>query len=106
LRGRAAVLLFLGAGCGPCHELAGQMRHADLGGLASQLIIVTSREGSKGLGIPADLRVLAEPNREVSDALSVFATPLAIALDPDGIVQKTQVPNRLDQLTDLAAVLA
>jgi hypothetical protein len=106
LRGRDAVLLFLGAGCGPCELLVEEMRHSDLGQLASQLLIVTSPEGVTALGIPADLRVLAEPNREVSDPLSVFATPLAIAVAPDGVVRKTQVPNTMEQLNELAAVVA
>lgn len=106
LRGRAAVLLFLGAGCGPCHDLAEQMRSTDISRLAGQLIIVTSPEGASTLGIPAEVRVLAEPSREVSDPLSVIATPYAVAVDPDGIVRETQIPNTMEQLTGLAAVLA
>ncbi|HLK02474.1 MAG TPA: hypothetical protein VKU39_21550 [Streptosporangiaceae bacterium] len=106
LRGRSAVLLFLAPGCGPCQDLAYEMRSADLGHLAGQLVIITGPDDAQALGIPAHLLVLTEHDRQVSDALSVNGTPFAIAVDPDGIVRDTRVPNTITQLQDLAGVLA
>lgn len=107
LRGRPAVLLFLAPGCGPCEDLAYEMSRADLGHLADQLVIITGPgDAARTLGIPAHLLVLTEQDRQVSDALSVNGTPFAIAVDPDGIVRDTRVPNTITQLEDLAGVLA
>jgi hypothetical protein len=106
LRGSPAVLLFLTQGCGPCQDLAHQMRNADLGPLADQLVIITGPDDAQALGIPAHLMVLTERDRQVSDALSVNGTPFAIAVDPDGIVKAARVPNTIAQLEDLAGVLA
>jgi hypothetical protein len=102
LRGQPAVLLFLSVGCGPCDQLAAQLRSADLGGLTSQLVIVTGPGGPDGLKLPARLRVVTEQAREVSDPLSVIGTPLAVVLDQDGIVRAVRVTNTLEQLTGIA----
>ena len=103
LRGRPAVLLFLSEGCSPCTQLAKEMGHADLGDMASQLVIVTGPGGVRELGLPTGLRVVTEQDREVSDPLSVVGTPLAIALDSDGIVRAVRVTNTLEQLGILTA---
>jgi hypothetical protein len=103
LRGQPVVLLFLSVGCGPCEQLAAQIRDADLGDLASQLVIVTGPGGPVKLELPAGLRVLTEQVREVSDPLSVIGTPLAVALDQNGIVKAVRVTNTLEQLNDIAA---
>jgi AhpC/TSA family len=103
LRGQPAVLLFLSVGCGPCEQLAAQLRDAELGDLTSQLIVVTGPGGPVALKLPARLRVITEQAREVSDPLSVIGTPLGIALDRDGIVKAVRVTNTLEQLNGLAA---
>ena len=103
LRGQPAVLLFLSVGCGPCEQLAAQIRGADLGGLTSHLVIVTGPGGPDSLQLPPRLRVLTEQAREISDPLSVIGTPLAVALDQDGIVKAVRVTNTLEQLNDIAA---
>jgi hypothetical protein len=106
LRGRSSVLLFLTGGCGACQTLAEEMNRADLGGLTGQLLVVTGAADLAKLGIPAVLSTLIEEDRAVSDPLSVVATPLAVAVDPDGIVQAVRIPNTLEQLDDIAAVVA
>jgi len=105
LRGRPAVLLFLSVGCGPCQTLAAELGRAEPGELASQLIVVTSQDGQRALGLPSDVMVLTERGREVSDRLSVIGTPFAVAVDPGGIVLATRNPNTLSQLSELAAQL-
>src|SRR5262249_41292396 len=106
LRGHPAVLLFLTQGCGPCEVLAQEMRSADLGPLTNQLVIITGPNDPQALRIPADLRILTEHDRQVSASLSVNGTPFAIAVAPDGIVKATSVPNTVEQLKDLTAVIA
>jgi hypothetical protein len=103
LRGRAAVLLFLSVGCGPCQALAEEMSRAGLNGLDGQLIVVTAASDPRELGIPETLRVVTEPDGAVSRALSVAGTPFAVAVGPDGIVTGVDVPNTVRQLSDLAA---
>jgi methylamine dehydrogenase accessory protein MauD len=105
LRGEPAILVFLSSGCGPCQQLAEEMRAAGVGALASQLIVVTSPEGSSSLELPAGLRVLAETANEVSSPMRVHGTPFAVAVDADGVVRATEVPNTLAQLDSLAAVV-
>lgn len=103
LRGRPAVLLFLTEGCGPCTDLATEIGQAELVDLPSQLVVVTGPDGVRELGLPIGLRVVAEPDKEVSDPLSVVGTPLAISLDSDGIVRAVRVTNTLEQLDALTA---
>lgn len=106
LRNRPALLLFLSVGCGPCENLASELRSADLDGLAGELIVITSQGGAELLKIPADLRVVAERDREVAKALSVASYPYAIAVDPHGIVTATRVPNTVEHLQRLVGTLA
>ena len=106
LRGRPAVLLFLTSGCAPCQVLAEEMRGSDLARLTDRLVVVTGPDGAQRLGIPADVRVLIEHDRQVSDRLSVDGTPFAIAVDPDGIVQAASVPNTIGQLHEIAAAVS
>jgi hypothetical protein len=103
LRGQPAVLLFLTEGCGPCTELAQEIGQADPVELPSQLVVVTGPDGVRELGLPRGLRVVTEPDKEVSDPLSVIGTPLAISLDSAGIVKAVRVTNTLEQLDALTA---
>jgi methylamine dehydrogenase accessory protein MauD len=106
LRGQPALLLFLSVGCGPCEQLAAEIRRADLGVLARQLIIVTRPDGPRVLGIPEGLRVVTETSDEMTGPLAVIALPFAIAVDASGIVKGARVPNTVEHLDRMAAVLA
>jgi hypothetical protein len=101
LRGRPSVLLFLSVGCGPCEQLAAQLRDADPGDLTGQLVVVTGPDGPHELRLPAGLRILTEQNREISDPLSVIGTPFAIALDREGVITAARVTNTLEQLSGM-----
>jgi hypothetical protein len=103
LRGRSSVLLFLSVGCGPCEQLAAQLRDADPEDLPHLLIVVTGPEGPHGLNLPTRLQTVIEHEAEISHPLSVVGTPLAIAVDSEGIVTAVRVVNTLEQLTDTAA---
>lgn len=108
LRGEPALLLFLSVGCGPCEELASELRETgDLDGLTRQLIVVTKPEGPQELGIPAGLRVVAESDdEEITGPLNIFGWPYAVALTPDGVVRAARVPNTVQDLNNLAAIEA
>lgn len=106
LRGAPVLLLFLSVGCGPCHDLAEELNRAELGDLASQLVVVTGAGGARELGLPAGLRVLTETGSEVRGALSVTSSPLAVGVSPDGIVRSVDPVNTVEQLRGLAAVTA
>lgn len=106
LRGAPLLLLFLSVGCGPCHDLAEELNQAELGDLASQLVVVTGAGGVQELGLPAGLRVLTETGDEVRSALSVTSSPLVIGVNPDGIVRSVDPVNTVGQLRDSAAVAA
>lgn len=99
-----SVLLFMTPGCGPCKSLAEEMNGADLTGMAAQLLIVTSPDGRAELGIPVDVPIVPEREREISEPFSVSATPFAIAVDRDGIVQAARVPQTLADVMNLALV--
>jgi len=106
LRGQPSVLLFLSTGCGPCQSLARELRTADLGSLTARLVVVTEPDGPRELALPADLRVVTQRASEVSDPLSVFGFPFAIAVDHDGVVKATHVPNTVQHLESLAAAIS
>ena len=101
LLGRPSVLLFLSVGCGPCEQLAAQLRNADPGDLIDNLVVVTGPDGPRELRLPAGLRTLTEQDREISDPLSVIGTPFAIALDQEGIVTAARVTNTLEQISGM-----
>jgi methylamine dehydrogenase accessory protein MauD len=106
LRGQPALLVFLSVGCAPCEQLAAEIRRTDLGPLARQLIIITRPDGPRILGIPAGLRVVTESSDEMTGPLAVIGLPFAIAIDSTGIVKGAQVPNAVEHLEHMSAVLA
>lgn len=108
LRGEPALLLFLSVGCGPCEDLAAEIRAtSDLGALTRQLIVVTEPAGPAALRLPAGLRVVAETGPgEITGPLNIFGWPYAVALTPDGVVRAAQTPNTIKHLNELVAVEA
>jgi hypothetical protein len=103
LRGQPALLLFMASRCAPCRKLAEDMTATGLGQLASMLTIVTDPEGPDVLGLPAGPRIVFQTANEVSKALSIRATPFAVAVDESGIVRGKRGVNAVDALAILAA---
>ncbi len=89
-----------------CQAPARELGEYDLGALAGELLIVTAQDRLDTLGIPAALRGATELAGEVPDTLNISGTPFAIAVDPDGIVRARGVPSTVQQLRNIAAVLA
>jgi methylamine dehydrogenase accessory protein MauD len=103
LRGQPSVLLFLSPGCGPCQELASEMRAAAAGELPASLTVLTDPGGAEALRLPAAVRTVVDPAREIADALEVPGRPFGIAVDDGGIIRATRVPNTLAELSMLAS---
>jgi hypothetical protein len=101
LRGKPNVFLFLSSGCGPCAQLAAEMRSAELDWLASALTIFTDPGGGEALGLPAELRTAADPARKIATSLDIEGRPFAVAVDESGIVRATRVPNTVADLSAL-----
>lgn len=97
-----SVLLFMTPGCGPCKSLAEEMSRTDLSGMAARLLVITGPDGRAELGIPGDVPIVPERGREISEPFSVSATPFAIAVDREGIVQAARVPQTLADVVGLA----
>jgi methylamine dehydrogenase accessory protein MauD len=105
LNGRASVLLFLSAGCGPCENLAQEISQADLGKLSDELVIVTDSHEQGGLGTAGELPVLIEPDGSVSGVFGIRAKPFAVAVDGAGIVRGSRGANKIRDLDSLAEMI-
>ncbi len=105
LPGRPGVLLFVSAGCGPCHRLIEELHADGAAGLASSLTVVCDPGDVTVQAFPAWLRVLTMPDTECAQILRISIRPFAVAVDADGLVQGKRVPNTLAQLTELTATV-
>jgi hypothetical protein len=102
LLGSPTVIVFLSGSCGPCQQLAQQISNADLNGLLEQLVVVTDPSGHDDLALPDGLRLLIEPDRQVTRAFAVHGFPFAVAMDSAGTVRETLPVSTADQLASLA----
>jgi len=106
--GMAGVVLFVSDGCGPCRTLADDVQ-ARLNGLESQSVvgalgtrvtIVTDQgEAFDALGASA---VIVDQSGGVQDSFDIGGTPTGIALDEDGVIRGSMIPNRFSDLEKLA----
>jgi thiol-disulfide isomerase/thioredoxin len=105
LVGDRFVLLALSPGCGPCKALA-----EDLDGAAPQLlarVVVASPGTDLGpLGLPGGVRTVALGDRRLSEVLGVTATPYALAVAADGIVEAARIVNTADDVSRLLGIPA
>lgn len=107
MTGAPRVLLFLGATCPPCAKLAIEMRDGLDHALATQSLgrvlisVITDELGSE---LYADVcnHIVTQPDGEISRALGVSVTPLGLAVGQDLIVSAARVPNRLEDVIELA----
>jgi methylamine dehydrogenase accessory protein MauD len=90
LLGRPVLLVFVQAGCGPCHAIAPDLnnlsRKNDL-----QVIVVTNAEPEIAREWAADVKaefpVLIQEKWRVSKSFEVYATPFAFLIDAGGVVR-------------------
>jgi hypothetical protein len=101
------VLLFLGATCPPCRQLASELRQGLDRALADEslsrvaITVITDQAGS---GVYADVGhdLVTQNDGEISRALGVSVTPLGLAIGQDMAVASARVPNQLDDVVALA----
>ncbi len=102
-----AVVLFVGAGCAPCHQLVLQLEGVAEFGDGARLIVISddSPERPTLPTPPGPVRVF-QRDRAASDAFQNAATPQAFAVDGDAVVRDTLVPGSLQDLRRLAGQFA
>ena len=88
-RGRRVFLVFVQAGCQPCHEIAPELNRLqqaeDL-----QVLVINRAEPDEAAEwaeeVRADYPVLVQEGMEVSKKYQIFATPFAFVIDENGVV--------------------
>lgn len=110
-KARGRVLLFLGADCTPCHELADRLRGAQ-SELPPMVVAVTSRQevdredpffGALDFLPTQDLFV--DDERRVFTQLAVPGVPFAYAIDAAGRVRGREAPSSAYDLRKLRPLL-
>lgn len=101
LAGRPTLLVFVQAGCGPCHaivpELNELVRKNDL-----QVVIVNSAEPEIARewaeDVKAEFPVLIQEKWRVSKSFEVYATPFAFLIDAGGVVRSAGIAGSKQHL--------
>ena len=102
----AGIILILHASCGPCQQIAEQLRMSDITALARLLTIITDNDEGTSLDLPEGPRVVWQSSDNISDALGVRGTPFAIAIDQAGVVRASGVPHSVTDLTSMAFAMS
>ncbi len=106
LTATSAVFLFASADCQPCHSLLEQLNQtgwefADVSLFAILNDSVEDRAIALGPGVTA----LYQSERQAAAAFESIATPQAFAVDSNGVVVDSRVPQSIDDLRRLAQSL-
>jgi hypothetical protein len=106
LVGRPRLCVFVGAGCPPCEELMSELA-ASPRGLDGASLVVFAEDATdpKLASLPPNVLVLEQLERSASAAFRSIALPQAFAVDSDGVVQATVIPNSVADLASLSGVL-
>jgi peroxiredoxin len=88
--GRRLVLAFVEPGCAPCRALLPHLAERRNGDAPARLAVVITRSKdrpARQLAARHDLPlVLLDPDGTVAGAFGAFGTPMAVAIEPDGLV--------------------
>jgi methylamine dehydrogenase accessory protein MauD len=88
-RGRRVFLVFVQAGCQPCHDIAPDLNRLQRQG-ELQVLVVNRAEPAEAATWADDVRaafpVLVQDGLELAKKYQVFATPFAFVIDEDGVV--------------------
>lgn len=92
--GRPLLLVFVQAGCGPCHAIAPELnklvRKNDL-----QVVVVNNAEPEIARewaeDVQAEFPVLVQEKWRVSKSFEVYATPFAFLIDAGGVVRSAGI---------------
>jgi AhpC/TSA family len=102
--GSPSLVLFLGAHCRPCHDLAHAMRTASgvRGDTKLRIVVDDSDDGRKlAEGLPG--QILYQSNSSVARAFKTVTTPHAFAISKNGSIVEVAIPHSLEELELLAA---
>lgn len=100
------VLLFLSTTCGPCLQLAEQLR-GDISDVAEDLssvalIVVSDPDGPQTYRGEPFADIVVDERRGIYDAMGIRATPAAIAVDQDRVVRGVKIPQSAADVATLA----
>jgi methylamine dehydrogenase accessory protein MauD len=88
-RGRRVFLVFVQAGCQPCHEIAPELIRLQRNG-ELQVLVINRAEPAEAAewadDVGAAYPVLVQDGLDVSKKFQVFATPFAFVIDEQGVV--------------------
>lgn len=90
-RGRKRIVLFLSSTCGPCRQLAAELRDSSRGGdspLSSgvELILVTDPDGRTSFADLGASATFVQSRSRLSAAWGIPGTPFALAVDGSGTI--------------------
>lgn len=99
--GRPVLLVFVQAGCGPCHAIAPELnklaRKNDL-----QVVVVNNAEPDIARewaeDVKAEFPVLIQEKWRVSKSFEVYATPFAFLIDAGGVVRSAGIAGSQQHL--------
>ena len=92
-RGRRVFLVFVQAGCQPCHEIAPELNRLQRSG-EIQVLVINRADPDEAAEWASDVRadypVLVQEGLDVSKKYQVFATPFAFVIDEHGVGRRSR----------------
>lgn len=99
--GRPLLLVFVQAGCGPCHAIAPELNKLARQN-AMQVVVVNNAEPAIALkwaeNVKAEFPVLVQEKWRVSKSFEVYATPFAFLIDAGGVVRSAGIAGSQQHL--------
>jgi hypothetical protein len=101
LKGREYLLLFVSPSCGMCARLIAEVRQH---GTEFLLVICRGSKGQCGVygqELPADVRLLLDPEGQVADRYGTLSVPTAVAVNAANRIQGYVSPSKYSDLVSL-----
>ena len=99
--GRRMLLVFVQAGCEPCHKIAPELNRLQRAGDV-QVLVINRALPEDAVEWAAEVRaafpVLVQDGLEISKKYQVFATPFAFLIDEWGMIASSGIVNSRQQI--------